>query len=241
MSHSSHIPTRSNTEGALSFPRQFTPARVIEVLGPYLTPARAERLTGVISRRTATVVTVIEGLINLGNVSAVMRSAEALGFHRFHVIEGGTRFKNSPRTSQGAEKWLDVTNWPDAATCIPQLQAEGYSVVATHLDDTAVPISEIDFTKRTALVFGNEKDGISEELLQLADRRCIIPMAGFVQSFNISVAAAVALYHAYHDRMTRQGFHGDLDDTEKQALLAAYYYRSVKHADDILKAAGEND
>ena len=223
----------------MTIPPGYTPAQLINILGPYLTPARIERLRGVVGRRTSTVITVIEGLINLGNVSAVMRSAEALGFHQFHVIEGGTRFKNSPRTSQGAEKWLDVSRWPDAATCIPQLQARGYSVVATHLDDTAVPIGEIDFTKPTALVFGNEQEGISEELARLADQRCIIPMVGFVQSFNISVAAAVALYHAYHDRMSRQGFHGDLDDTEKEALLAAYYYRSVKHADDILKAADE--
>ena len=109
--------------------------------------------------------------------------------------------------------------------------------MATHLDDTAVPISKIDFTRPTALVFGNEKEGISDALLALADQRCIIPMAGFVQSFNISVAAAVGLYHAYNDRVMRQGFHGDLSPGEREALLAAYYYRSVKHADDILKKA----
>ncbi|MFK7846721.1 MAG: TrmH family RNA methyltransferase, partial [Rhodothermales bacterium] len=71
------------------------------------------------------------------------------------------------------------------------------------------------------------------------DQRCIIPMAGFVQSFNISVATAVALYHAFHDRMTRQGFQGDLNDDEKEQLLAAYCYRSVNHADDILLRLSE--
>ncbi len=216
------------------FPERFSPAEIVTHLTPYLTPERIERLTSVINRRTSKVVTVVEGLINLGNVSAVMRSAEALGFHRFHIIEGDTRFKNSQRTSQGADKWLEVTKWPSPAACIPQLQKQGYHVVATHLDDTAVNIDQIDFTKPTALVFGNEKNGVTEELLSLVDQRCIIPMAGFVQSFNISVAAAVALYHAYNDRMTRQGFHGDLSASEKEMLLAAYCYRSVKHADDIL-------
>ncbi len=213
---------------------QETPTEIIRQLTPFLSPERMARLTDVISRRTATVVTVIEGLINLGNVSAVMRSAEALGFHKFHIIEGDTPFKNSQRTSQGADKWLDVSRWSTPAACIPALQSQGYNVVATHLDEIAVNIDEIDFTKPTALVFGNEADGVSNELLELADQRCIIPMAGFVQSFNISVAAAVALYHAYHDRMSRQGFHGDLDDAAQEALLASYCYRSVNHADDIL-------
>ncbi|MEM8485681.1 MAG: RNA methyltransferase [Bacteroidota bacterium] len=210
------------------------PAEIIRLLTPFLSTERMARLADVISRRTDTVVTVIEGLINFGNVSAVMRSAEALGFHKFHIIEGDAAFKNSQRTSQGADKWLDVSKWSTPAACIPTLQAQGYNVVATHLDETAVNIDEIDFTKPTALVFGNEADGVSDALLELADQRCIIPMAGFVQSFNISVAAAVALYHAYHDRMSRQGFHGDLGEAAQEALLASYCYRSVNHADDIL-------
>lgn len=210
------------------------PAEIIRQLTPFLSTERMARLADVVSRRTDTVVTVIEGLINLGNVSAVMRSAEALGFHKFHIIEGDAAFKNSQRTSQGADKWLDVSKWSTPAACVPALQAQGYNVVATHLDETAVDISEIDFTKPTALVFGNEADGVSDALLELVDQRCIIPMAGFVQSFNISVAAAVALYHAYHDRMSRQGFHGDLDEAAREALLASYCYRSVNHADDIL-------
>ncbi len=211
-----------------------TPADIISLLTPFLSPERMARLSDVVQQRTQTVVTVIEGLINLGNVSAVMRSAEALGFHKFHIIEGDAAFKNSNRTSQGADKWLDVTKWSTPQACIPALQAQGYNVVATHLDETAVNIDQIDFTKPTALVFGNEADGVSPELLELADQRCIIPMAGFVQSFNISVAAAVALYHAYHDRMSRQGFHGDLDEAKREALLASYCYRSVNHADNIL-------
>ncbi len=217
------------------YPDRFSAAEIIQHLTPYLTLGRMERIGAVIDQRTTTVITVVEGLINLGNVSAVMRSAEALGFHQFHIIEGGTRFKNSSRTSQGADKWLHVKRWPDAAACIPNLQQQGYQVVVTHLDDTAVTINQIDFTKPTALVFGNEKHGVTEEMLSLADKRCIIPMAGFVESFNISVAAAVGLYHAYNDRMTRQGYHGDLTEEKKEELLAAYYFRGVKHAEDILR------
>lgn len=216
-----------------------SPDIIIERLLPYLTEQRIERIQSVVAKRSRNVVTVIEGLINLGNVSAVMRSAEALGFFDFHIVEGEhTRFKNSARTSQGAEKWLNVSRWPTATACVSNLKARGFTLVATHLDDTSVPIDTIDFTRPTALIFGNEQDGVSSEMLALADHRCIIPMAGFVESFNISVAAAVGLYHAYHDRMTRQGFHGDLTESEKTALTAEYYRRSVKHADEILRLDG---
>ena len=210
------------------------PRAVIDGLRPYLTEERMQRLEAVVRERTETVCTVVEGLVNRGNVSAVMRSAEALGFHRFHVIEGGEKFKNSPRTSQGAEKWLDVRTWPSPAACAAHLKAAGYTIAVTHLDATAVPIDALDFTRRTALVFGNEAGGISPDMLALADVRCIIPMVGFVQSFNISVAAAVALYHAYRDRLRRQGRHGDLPDDERLRLLADYCARSVKHAERIL-------
>lgn len=220
-------------------PKELTPDLVVDRLRPYLTEQRIKRIQEVVSRRSRNVVTVIEGLINLGNVSAVMRSAEALGFYDFHIVEGDhTRFKNSARTSQGAEKWLNVSRWPTPVACASTLKARGYTLVATHLDETSVPIDTIDFTQPIALVFGNEQGGVSHEMLALADHRCIIPMAGFVESFNISVAAAVGLYHAYHDRMTRQGFHGDLTEAEQTALTAEYYRRSVKHADEILQLPG---
>ena len=211
---------------------------VIDVLEPYLTEARRARIESVLDGRTYTVATVVEGIINTGNVSAVMRSAEALGFQPFHVITGGEqRYKTSQRTSQGAEKWLDVFGWETPAACVEHLKSSGYTVIATHLDATSVPIGEIDFAQKTALVFGNERDGISEEMVALADRRCLIPMPGFTQSFNISVAAAVALYHARQDRLGRQGFHGDLSPAARTDVRARFYRRGIRHAEDLLRRA----
>ncbi|MGI9175510.1 MAG: TrmH family RNA methyltransferase [Rhodothermales bacterium] len=218
--------------------RPLDAAWVISVLEPYLTEARRVRTEEVLDGRTYTVATVVEGLINTGNVSAVMRSAEALGFQPFHVITGQEqRYKTSQRTSQGAEKWLDVFPWEAPADCVAHLKAHGYTVVATHLDATSVPIGEIDFTQKTALVFGNERDGISQEMAALADRRCLIPMPGFTQSFNISVAAAVALYHARQDRLFRQGFQGDLSDAARLDVRARFYRRGIRHAENLLRRA----
>ncbi|GIV60534.1 MAG: tRNA (guanosine(18)-2'-O)-methyltransferase [Rhodothermaceae bacterium] len=217
--------------------RRLAPEAVVAILRPYLTDERAARIEAVLDGRTYTVVPVVEGLVDTGNVSAVMRSAEALGYQAFHIITGPERFKTSKRTTQGADKWLDVHTWRTPADAVAYLKAAGYAVVATHLDDTALPIDAFDFTQRTALVFGNERDGVSEELLALADRRCIIPTPGFVESFNISVAAAVSLYHAYRDRLARQGYHGDLTAEERARLRARFYARSVRHARALLRQA----
>lgn len=211
-------------------------AHIVEHLEQYVTEERRARIDAVINQRTNTVVPVIEGLINSGNVSAVMRSAEAMGFHHLHIIENNDHYKHSERTSKGAEKWLFVEKWKTPVECIQHLRKKEYTVVVTHLDDTAIPITKIDFTRPTAFVFGNEKSGASEEMLSLADHRCIIPIHGFVESFNISVAAAIGFYHAYLDRMQRQGYHGDLTDEEKLNLRALYYRRSVNQAERILRA-----
>lgn len=216
---------------ATGLPPDVVAARLAEVLRPQ----RRARLEAALGGRTYAVVPVVEGLVDRGNVNAVMRSAEALGYQAFHLIQGDRRFKTSKRTSQGAEKWLDVYRWQTPAACAAHLRARGYQVVAMHLDEAARPIEAFDFTRRTALVFGNERDGLSPALLALADARCRLPMMGLAQSFNISVAAALSLYHAYRDRLARQGRHGDLLPAERQVLRAAFYMRSVRRPDAYLR------
>lgn len=226
--------------------RLLSPFEVVQHLQPYLTEARQQRMEAVLAQRTYTVATVVEGIINTGNIHAVMRSAEALGFPGFHVItneeeEAETRYKSSGRASQGAEKWLDVQLWSTPSACARYLKAQGYQIVVTHLNDNAQPIDAFDFTQKTALVFGNERDGVTPAMQAVADHSCIIPMQGFTQSFNISVAAAVSLYHAYHDRITRQGFQGDLTEAERMMLRAQYYLRGINHAQDILARSMAED
>lgn len=211
----------------------YTVETIFQVLGPLITESRKAKIEAVIEQRSCTVVPVLEGLYDRGNVSAVLRSAEALGYENVHVIESSEQFKQANRVTQGAEKWLDVLTWPDTPSCVQHLQAQGYRVLATCFED-ATPLPEIDFTVPTALVFGNEKEGVSPELLEMADGRAVLPMGGFSQSFNISVAAALCLYHIQQDRIRRQGYHGDLDPEEKRRLRAAYYVRSVPLAARIL-------
>ena len=207
----------------------------LRLLEPMITPERLRRIEAVARSRTYAVVPVLENLYDRGNQSAVMRSAEALGFQRVDLIEPGDRFKRANRVTQGADKWLDVFNWKSSGDCVESLKARGYRVLATHFGSGAVAIEEVDFTRPTALVFGNEKDGVSPEALRLCDGGMVIPMHGFVQSLNISVAAALSLYHARSARVARLGRQGDLSEAQVRTLRALFSIRSARNPERLIE------
>ncbi len=212
-----------------------TPQEIQSLMAEFLTTERVERIAKTVDGRTCDVAVVLEGVSDLGNLSAVMRSAEAMGVQRAHVIQLSEKFKAANRVSKGADKWLDVEKWHGTLACTRELKRQGYQIVATHLDERAKPISEIDFTRPTAIVFGNEKDGITPEMIAEADHTMIIPMQGFVQSFNISVAAAIAIYHIYLERMKAFGKMGNLSETEKEILKAEFCLRSNDKPERLLR------
>lgn len=213
--------------------RTYTARMVIDALSPCLTEARLARIAAVAAGRTRTIVPVTEGLYDRGNVSAVVRSAEALGYQCVHVIDNAKHYKEARRVTQGAEKWVDVLEWPDTGPCLAALKAQGYRLAVAHLEG-AVPLRELDPAAKTALLLGNEHAGPSAEALAAADVRVVIPMSGFTQSFNISVAAALCLYALRERREAVFGAHGDLSATEQEELVAAFCLRSVPCAAEIL-------
>lgn len=235
--------------------RSLSAAEVVARLAPFVAEARRAKIAAVVAGRTYSVVPVLEGVHDLGNVNAVLRSAEGLGYGAAHLValqgeaaawarrasEAGAPLdpglRKGRRQSQGADKWLDLHVWAEAGSACRRLRALGYRIVAAHLDAEAVPIAALDFTQPTALVFGNERDGVSEAVLAHADATCLIPIDGFVQSYNVSVAAALGLYHARCDRLARQGRHGDLTPQQREILTASYYLRSVRAAEQILALA----
>lgn len=219
---------------ALASDLSVSPELVCELIGPLLTPERRKKIDQVIEGRTAQVAVILEGIYDRGNISAVMRTAEAFGFVNFHVIETQEKFKEANRVTQGADKWVEVKKWNTSPECIEQIKKEGYQIVVTSLE-ASKPLKEVDFSKPTAFVLGNEKSGVSEEMLKAADERVIIPMSGFVQSFNISVAGALGLYHIHQDREKKYGKSGDLTASEKIHMRAQYYLRTQDSAADILR------
>lgn len=213
---------------------QFGCEEVINKLAGFLTADRKQRIASVIANRTFHVAPVIEGLANTGNVSAVMRTAEGLGFQPFHVVNNGQKFKHSERISHGAEKWLSLWRWADPLSCTQFLKQQGYRLVVSTLNQKAIPLTELDFTKPTAMVWGNEAEGVSSTLLDEADQWFYIPMSGFTESLNISVAAAVSLFHIYEQRLKSGEGNQELGPEKETYLKALFYYRSVKHSDQVL-------
>ncbi len=228
-------------------------ATVLRVLGPYLRDERRARIEAVAAARAFGVVPVLEGLVDPGNVNAVLRSAEGLGFGAAHMIglEGDAARlmaqirsgedeptvedrRAARRASQGAHKWVEVRAWDDPEAYVAWVHARGGRVAVTALRDDALPIDAWDFSRPTALVVGNEHAGASEAMLDAADAALLLPLDGFVQSYNVSVAAALALYHARADRL-RRGAHADLADAERQRLVAHYVARAVPLAAPLLE------
>ncbi len=206
---------------------------VLNLIGPLLTPPRRAKIDKVISERNFANAIVLEGIYDRGNVSAVMRTAEGFGLVNFHVIETGERFKEANRVTQGADKWTEVTKWSNTTSAVKHLKDRGHRIIVTHLE-AATPLDSVDFSIPTALVLGNEKSGASPEMLELADERVIIPMSGFVQSFNISVAGALCIYEIYQSRMRKNKRAGSLSYEEQEILKAHYYLRSLESAESIL-------
>ena len=215
--------------------RQLVPSEVVALLDTYVTEERKDRLEAVLRERTDDVAVVIEGMVDLGNVGAVMRSADGFGVQAVHAIDTADAYKRSRRTSQGADKWLDRTRWASAGPCIEHLHASGFTVFAADIGDHSTPIGEVDLTGRVAIVFGNELSGISPEMHQLVDAHVEIPMAGFSESFNISVAAAVALYEVRRQRVERFGRNGDMSPERIEQLRAVWYLQSVRESDLLVR------
>ena len=203
----------------------------------FLLPERRARIDAVVAHRTRTLVVVMEAICDVQNVNAVLRTAEAFGIQELHVIEGPMKaFDRNKKISQNADKWLDVVRWKDVGECLRALKGRGFAVYATHLGEGSRELSGLSFAGPVALVFGNEHRGVSPAARALADACYAIPMRGFSQSLNVSVAAAVSLAHAVDRRVAERGRHGDLPPEEAEALRARFYTMSVKQRARVSKA-----
>ncbi|KAJ4815397.1 tRNA (Guanosine(18)-2'-O)-methyltransferase [Rhynchospora pubera] len=220
---------------------------IIDVLDPYIMEARKERIQRAVSNRTYSLCLVVEGLTDFGNVSAAFRSADALGVQSVHVIscDSSKRYRDNRHVSMGSEKWLDIELWDSPAECFTALRNRGYRIATTCLGPNSVSVYELDWSRPTAIVVGNENMGISEEAICLSDLHCSIPMRGMIDSFNVSVASGILMHHAVCDRTSRLGCHGDLAPGESQILLAEFYLRHRESTIGILheyaKRKGHNN
>ena len=167
-----------------------------------MTPKRNERLTSVLNKRQPDLTVVLENVFDPHNISAVMRTADAVGIQDIFILNNKIppHRKWGAKSSSSAAKWLTVHQYTDAAACFAELRKRYKKIYTTHLSSDAVGLHQLNLTEPVALVFGNEHSGVSEEIIAMADGNFIIPQVGIIKSLNISVACAVTLYEAYRQK-----------------------------------------
>lgn len=216
---------------------------VMARLRPHITDERFQKMEQVLSQRTQALTLLIENVYQPQNASAVLRTAEALGLQSVHIVEKDHRYEVSPQVVMGADKWLDLHYAPDESACggnntlalYERLRRQGYRIAATCWTEDAVSIEDIDLSTPLAIAFGTELTGLSREAIEAADIRTYIPMYGFTQSFNISVAAALCM-HELRRKMEKR--HPEIIPLKPQTyrrILVQWMAGTLRRGTDLLK------
>lgn len=207
-----------------------------ERLAAFITPHRRSLFDRSAPLRTRHVTVVLEDIHQSQNASAVVRTADLLGIQELHVIESRNRFTMNPDVSLGANKWIDLMRYRDAADpvgdCIDHLHAEGYRIVVTLPNEHGHTPDDIPIDRPLAFCFGTELHGLSPALIERADMSLRIPMYGFTESYNISVSAAIILYTVMQ-RIHRSGQQVALGAHEQLALKLRWVRASLRDAERI--------
>ncbi len=165
-----------------------------------MTPERFAKLRAILDKRQPDL-TVITDYVHKGrNLSAIVRTADAVGISDVHSVIGDKDYRSFRGTALGSHRWVNVHRYTEISQPVKQLKSQGFQVVAAHLSPEAVDFHTIDYTLPTALLMGSEKQGVSDLAGDLADAHITIPMVGMVESFNVSVAAGIILTEALHQR-----------------------------------------
>lgn len=201
-------------------------------LSRFVTEQRFETMRSVLANRTRYITLLLEDIYQPHNASAVLRTCDCFGVQDVHIVENRNAYRINPDVELGTAQWLSLHRYArtdnNTPAAIERLRAAGYRIVATTPHGETVSLDDFDVTAApTALLLGNELDGLSQDALQAADLRLSIPMYGFVESFNISVSAAIILSRMVHD-LRRSGTGWQLDNDEQDRILLTWLRRSLK-------------
>lgn len=183
---------------------------------------RYARIRAMLAARQHDLTVCMEQVHKPHNVSAVIRTADAVGVHEVHAVWPGSRMRTMVSSAAGSNSWVQVKTHRTIADAVTHLKDQNMQILATNLSDKAVDFREIDYTRPTCILMGQEKTGITQAALDLADQDIIIPMIGMVQSLNVSVASALILYEAQRQRQNAGMYlraESTLEFSEQQRLL----------------------
>lgn len=212
-------------------------AKLIDYLKDFISDARWNRINEVLDGRTQHLTVVLEDIYQPHNASAVLRSCDGFGIQDVHVIENENQFDASSQITIGADQWLSINRYNEEAkdnvsVCFSNLKNQGFQIVATTPHENDHNLNELDISKPTALVFGTELDGVTDQVMEQSDAFVKIPMAGFSESFNISVSAAICLYDT-STRLRQSDIDWGLSAEKREELLLEWVKKSIKAGDQL--------
>ena len=193
-----------------------------------MTPERYRHICDTLDRRQPDLTVIMDGVHKPHNIAAIVRTCDAVGILDVHAILPNNRARMAAGTAMGSQRWVQVHKRDERSSVIRELQGQGVQVLAAHLSDTAVPYREVDYTRPTALLLGTEKFGVSDEAAAAVDQHVVIPMMGMVESFNVSVAAAIILAEACEQRRAK-GYYDQprIDPARYQELLFRWGHQKI--------------
>lgn len=209
---------------------------LLAYLEGYLTDKRKGLFREVLSKRTRHFTVVLEDIYQAHNASAVLRTCDIFGVQDIYTIENMYVNRVSRHVAKGSQKWLNINRFKEdtnnTQTCLESLREKGYQIIGTTPHNDSCMLSDFDISKKSAFVFGVEKDGISDYVKDNADGFLKVPMVGFTESLNISVAAAIILQDVT-TRLRKTTIDWQLSDEEKQVLYADWVEKTIKNVDKI--------
>lgn len=206
--------------------------KYIEYLEQFVTDKRKGLFKKVLDERTRHFTVAIEDIYQPHNASAVVRSCEIFGIQDVHVIQNKYKFYASNQVAKGAQKWLDFNLFKEKDTnntlaCIDHLRSKGYQIIATTPHNDSCVLQDFDISQKSAFFFGVEKEGLSKDVMENADGYLKIPMVGFTESLNISVAAAIIL-QSMNEKLKKSDVNWQLSGIEKNELYLEWLQKSIK-------------
>ena len=209
---------------------------LLTYLEGFVTEKRKNLFRKILEDRTRHFTVVLEDIYHQHNASAVIRSCEIFGIQDVHVIENKYMSNVSKNITKGSQKWLSFNNYKNdtnnTSACLNSLKSKGYQIIATSPHNNSCNLHDFDITKKSAFVFGVEKTGVSNEVINNADEILKIPMVGFTESLNISVATAIVLENLTY-KLRNSSIAWNLTVKEKENLYAQWVEKSIKNVGKI--------
>ncbi len=211
------------------------PAEFTAYLQDHITDRKKALIESKLAHRTRYLTVVLEDIHKSHNASAVLRTSECFGIQDLHIIEKEHPYNLHPHISSGSARWVDFHHYDERGVdntkvCLDQLKRDGYRVLVTSLNEHAKPFDQIEMDQKSAIVFGTEYSGVSDQALEMADEIVHIPMVGFTESLNLSVSAGIILQH-YRQVLNNLNLPWQLSDKDKELIRLNWTMKGVRKID----------